>query len=40
MMVSESYTDTMAAADNIQIRPAHASDLEQLAHLCAALWPE
>jgi aminoglycoside 6'-N-acetyltransferase I len=40
MIVSESYTDTMAAADNIQIRPAHAFDLEQLARLCAALWPE
>jgi aminoglycoside 6'-N-acetyltransferase I len=30
----------MAAVDNIQIRLAHASDVEQLAHLCAALWPE
>ena len=26
--------------DNIQIRPAERSDLEQLAHLCEALWPE
>ena len=26
--------------DNIHIRPAQASDLEQLAHLCEALWPE
>ncbi|HXU21122.1 MAG TPA: GNAT family N-acetyltransferase [Verrucomicrobiae bacterium] len=26
--------------DNIQIRPAHASDLSQLVSLCEALWPE
>jgi hypothetical protein len=26
--------------DNIQIRPAERSDLEQMAHLCEALWPE
>jgi aminoglycoside 6'-N-acetyltransferase I len=26
--------------DNVHIRPAQASDLDQLAHLCEALWPK
>jgi aminoglycoside 6'-N-acetyltransferase I len=26
--------------DNFQIRPAHLSDLDQLAPLCVALWPK
>src|SRR5262252_5239534 len=29
----------MVAVDSIQIRPAHLSDLDQLAALCEALWP-
>jgi aminoglycoside 6'-N-acetyltransferase I len=32
--------DTMMPVDSIQIRPAHLSDLDQLARLCEALWPE
>ena len=28
------------AVDNIQIRPAQATDLDQLARLCEALWPK
>jgi len=30
----------MGHVDNVQIRPAHATDLEELASLCEALWPE
>ena len=30
----------MVRVDNVQIRPARASDLDQLARLCEALWPE
>jgi aminoglycoside 6'-N-acetyltransferase I len=30
----------MVAVDNVQIRPARASDLDQLARLCEALWPK
>ena len=26
--------------DDVRIRPAQATDLDQLAHLCQALWPE
>jgi aminoglycoside 6'-N-acetyltransferase I len=29
----------MVPVDSIQIRPAHLSDLDQLAALCQALWP-
>jgi aminoglycoside 6'-N-acetyltransferase I len=32
--------DTMMPVDGIQIRPALLSDLNQLARLCEALWPE
>jgi len=32
--------DTMMPVDSIQIRSAHLSDLDQLARLCEALWPE
>jgi aminoglycoside 6'-N-acetyltransferase I len=32
--------DTMMPVDSIQIRPALLSDLNQLARLCEALWPE
>jgi hypothetical protein len=31
---------TMVLVDNVQIRLAQASDLEQLARLCEALWPQ
>ena len=30
----------MVRVDNVQIRPARTSDLDQLARLCEALWPE
>jgi aminoglycoside 6'-N-acetyltransferase I len=30
----------MAAVDNVQIRPAQATDLDQLARLREALWPQ
>jgi hypothetical protein len=30
----------MVPVDNVQIRPAQASDLDQLARLCEALWPK
>ena len=30
----------MVTVDNTQIRPAQASDLDQLANFCAALWPK
>ena len=30
----------MLVVDNVQIRLAQASDLEQLARLCEALWPQ
>jgi len=30
----------MVAVENIHIRPAQASDLDQLALLCEALWPK
>ena len=30
----------MMPVDSIQIRPAHLPDLDQLARLCEALWPE
>jgi aminoglycoside 6'-N-acetyltransferase I len=30
----------MFTVDDVQIRPARASDLDQLARLCQALWPE
>ena len=30
----------MVLVDNVQIRLAQASDLEQLARLCEALWPQ
>jgi aminoglycoside 6'-N-acetyltransferase I len=30
----------MVPVDNVHIRPAQASDLDQLAGLCEALWPE
>lgn len=30
----------MVAVDNVQIRPAQPSDLDQLARLCEALWPK
>jgi len=33
-------TDMMVAVRDIQIRPARASDLDQLAALCEALWPK
>lgn len=39
-MVNGNRTDTMVAVDNIHIRPAQASDIDQLAHLCETLWPE
>ena len=39
-MIDEVSTDTMVAVDSIQIRPAHLSDLDQLAALCEALWPK
>jgi aminoglycoside 6'-N-acetyltransferase I len=26
--------------DNVQIRPAHASDLDELARMCEKLWPK
>ena len=29
----------MFPVDDVQIRPARASDLDQLARLCEALWP-
>jgi aminoglycoside 6'-N-acetyltransferase I len=29
----------MLVVDNVQVRLAQASDLEQLARLCEALWP-
>ena len=30
----------MIPVDNVQIRPAQASDLDQLTRLCEALWPK
>ena len=39
-MVSGVHTSTMVPVDNIQIRPAHLSDLDRLVPLCEALWPE
>jgi len=30
----------MVRVDNLQIRPVQASDLDQLARLCEALWPK
>lgn len=30
----------MFAVENVWIRPAQATDLDQLAHLCRALWPD
>jgi len=30
----------MVRVDNVQIRPVQASDLDQLARLCEALWPK
>lgn len=30
----------MVAVDNVVIRPAQASDLDQLARMCEALWPK
>ena len=30
----------MVAVDNVQIRPARATDVDQLARLCEALWPQ
>ena len=30
----------MVPVDNVQIRPAQTSDLDQLARLCEALWPK
>jgi aminoglycoside 6'-N-acetyltransferase I len=30
----------MVVVDNVHIRPAQATDLDQLARLCEALWPE
>jgi len=30
----------MVPVDNVQIRPVQASDLDQLARLCEALWPK
>jgi aminoglycoside 6'-N-acetyltransferase I len=30
----------MVFVDNVQIRPVQASDLDQLARLCEALWPK
>src|SRR6059036_2757117 len=34
------HSYTMVRVDNVQIRPAQASDLDQLARLCEALWPK
>jgi hypothetical protein len=34
------HSYTMIRVDNVQIRPAHFSDLDQLARLCEALWPK
>lgn len=39
-MVSRVHADTMVLVDNIQIRAAQPSDLEQLARLCEVLWPK
>ena len=39
-MVDGIHTDTIVRVDSIQIRPARLSDLNQLAALCEALWPE
>ena len=39
-MVDRVHTDTMVPVDSIRIRPARPSDLDQLAALCEALWPE
>ena len=39
-MVDGIHTDTIVPVDSIQIRPARLSDLNQLAALCEALWPE
>jgi aminoglycoside 6'-N-acetyltransferase I len=39
-MVNLVHTDTIVLVDNIHIRPAHLSDLDQLALLCEALWPK
>jgi aminoglycoside 6'-N-acetyltransferase I len=39
-MVNGVHIDTMVPVDSIQIRPAHLSDLDQLALLCEALWPK
>jgi hypothetical protein len=34
------HSYTMIRVDNVQIRPAHFSDLDKLARLCEALWPK
>jgi len=34
------HSYTMVRVDNVQIRPVQASDLDQLARLCEALWPK
>jgi aminoglycoside 6'-N-acetyltransferase I len=39
-MVNSAHTDTIVPVDNIHIRPAHLSDLDQLSLLCEALWPK
>lgn len=39
-MINGVRPDTMPPVDNIQIRPAHLKDLEQLAALFVALWPD
>src|SRR5215831_19901902 len=39
-MVNGVHTDTMLSVPQIQIRSAHLSDLDQLATLCEALWPQ
>ena len=39
-MANGLHTDTMVPVESIHIRPAHLSDLGQLASLCEALWPK
>jgi len=39
-MVNGVHTDTMLPVAHIQIRSARLSDLDQLATLCEALWPQ
>src|SRR5207245_11155776 len=34
------HSYTIVLVDNVQIRPVQASDLDQLARLCEALWPK